>query len=362
MEILFLPRYGPRGASSRYRIWQYVPLFQRAGHHIEVRALLDDGYLAELYITGRRQWRWLISGYARRLLDSFQVGRFDAVVCEQEILPFLPNFIDLYFERLSSRFIVDYDDGAHAKYSHLPLFQQRIPRIMTAAETVVVGNTYLAKYARQFAHNVYVIPTVVNLSFYRDRTETPILDTVRVGWIGTPVTANLLKPLIPLMTRLQSDHPRLKFRFIGAEPSPSWDGLQAELLPWSEQTEAQSLLGCDIGIMPLPDTEFTRGKCGLKLIQYMASGLPVVASPVGVNSEIVEDGKNGYLAASLDEWFEKLDKLIRDPDLRIRFGREGRAKVQARYTLECGFAKWQEILEESPTLLDRCGKEEQCIV
>jgi glycosyltransferase involved in cell wall biosynthesis len=347
MRILFLPKYGPQGASSRYRIWQYAPLFERAGHEVEVQPLLDDGYLGELYKTGRRGWRWLATGYGRRMLNAFRVRRFDAVICEQEVCPFLPAFIELFFQRLSPRFFVDYDDAAYANYSRWPMFQRKIPQIMAVAETVVVGNNHLADYARQFARRVCVIPTVVDLPRYPDQSHVEASETIRVVWVGTPLTTGYLKPLIPVMERLQSDHPRLSFRFIGAAGGFLRNGLRAGIVAWSEQTETDLLSECDIGIMPLPDTEFTRGKCGLKLIQYMACGLPVVASPVGVNREIVEEGKNGYLASSGDEWFAKLDKLIRDPALRRVLGKAGRAKVVAGYTLEHGFFKWQEILNGS---------------
>jgi len=345
MRILLLPRYGPRGASSRYRLWQYVSLLKRAGHRVEVRPLLDDGYLEKLYSTGRRPQRWLISGYTRRLADVFRTAQFDAIICEQEVFPFLPASVERLFQRSRSRFLVDFDDSAHDKYSKSAILRNKIPRLMAAADAVIVGNNYLAEYARQFARQVYLIPSVVDLSGYGDRTSFPASRVVRVGWIGTPVTANLLKDLLPLMKRLQSQHPGLVFRFIGAGPDFDLRGLQAELPPWSEETEAGLLLECDIGIMPLPDNEFTRGKCGLKLIQYMATGLPVVASPVGVNCEIVDDGKNGYLAGSPEQWLDRLDMLVRDPELRLRFGRAGRAKVAAGYTLEYGFSKWQEILE-----------------
>ncbi len=346
MRILFLPRYGPQGASSRYRIWQYVPLFERAGHEVEVTPLLSDDYLEQLYRTGRRGWLWLAAGYARRLLGAFRVRHFDAVVCEQDVLPFLPVFVELFFQRLSPRFFVDFDDAAYTKYSRWPFLWRKIPRVMAAAEAVVVGNNHLADYARQFAQRVFVIPSVVDLLRYPQRKDTRSSETVRVVWIGTPLTASLLKPLIPVMARLQSEHPSLSFRLIGAGGSFSCNGLHAEIPDWSERTEADLLAQCDIGIMPLPDTEFARGKCGLKLIQYMACGLPVVASPVGVNREIVEENKNGLLATTENDWHEKLDKLIRDSDLRMSLGKAGREKVLAGYTLEYGFSKWQEILEE----------------
>src|SRR5260370_28845940 len=166
MRTLFLPKCGPKGGSSRYRIWQYVPLFERAGHEVEVQPLLDDGYLGELYKTGRRGWRWLATGYGRRLLNALRVRRFDAVICEQEVWPFLPAFIELFFQRLSPRFFVDYDDAAYANYSRWPIFQRKIPQIMAVSETVLVRNNHPAGYARQFARRVCVIPTVVDLPRY----------------------------------------------------------------------------------------------------------------------------------------------------------------------------------------------------
>lgn len=345
MRILFLPRYGPQGASSRYRIWQYVPLFERAGHEVEVQPLLDDSYVGELYETGRRGSWWLASGYGRRLLKAVEWGRFDAMICEQEMLPFLPAFVELRLKPGKVRFFVDYDDAAYARYARWPWLRGKIARVMAAAETVVVGNNHLRDYAQQFARRVRVIPTVVDLAGYPNYRKAGETESVRVGWIGTPITAENLQPLIPVMERLQNAHPKVAFRFIGAGNGFPRNGLRMEVPTWSRETESELLRGCDIGIMPLPDMEFTRGKCGLKLIQYMASGLSVVASPVGVNQEIVEENRNGFLATSPDEWFEKLDRLIRDPVLRLAFGKAGRVKVEAGFTLKHGFSQWQNILQ-----------------
>lgn len=345
MRILFLPRYGPQGASSRYRIWQYVPLFEGAGHDVEVRPLVDDGYLEQLYRTGRRGGRWLAAGYAARFLAALRVGRYDTVICEQEIFPFLPAAAEMFVTKLNSRFILDYDDAAHCKYDRWPLLRRKIARLMSAAETVVVGNSHLVGYARQFTSRVSVIPTVVDLARYPNRQEIATSGQTRIAWIGTPLTASFLQPLVPEFIRLQKKHPNVGFRFIGAGSFPC-NGLHAETPEWSLNTEAALLAQCDIGIMPLPDTEFTRGKCGLKLIQYMACGLPVVASPVGANCEIVEENRNGFLAANAREWFEKLDALIENPELRKRLGESGRARVAAQYTLEQGLSKWLEILEK----------------
>lgn len=345
MRILILPRYTPKGASSRYRFWQFVPGLQCAGHEVKIKPLLGDGYLAELYSMGHRGGRWLAAGYAARFLAALRVWQYDAVICEQEIFPFLPAAAEMLVTKLNSRFILDYDDAAHCKYDSWPPLRRKIARLMSAAETVVVGNNHLAGYARQFTPRVAVIPTVVDLARYPNRQETAASNTISIAWIGTPLTAGFLEPLIPEFTRLQKKHPNLGFRFIGAG-SFSSNGLRAETLEWSPNTEAVLLAQCDIGIMPLPDTEFTRGKCGLKLIQCMACGLPVVASPVGANREIVEENRNGFLAANAQEWFEKLDALVSNADLRKRLGESGRSKVAAQYTLERALSKWLAILEK----------------
>jgi glycosyltransferase involved in cell wall biosynthesis len=351
MRILILPRYTPRGASSRYRFWQFVPGLRSRGHEVEIKPLVGDGYLTELYTTGRRGGRVLAAGFAARFLATLRAGRYDAVLCEQEIFPFLPAVAEILVSKLNRRFILDYDDAAYCKYDRWPVLRRKIGRLMSAAETVVVGNNHLAGYARQFTRRVAVIPTVVDLGNYPNRQNEATCEQVRVVWIGTPLTASFLQPLLPQLTELQKKHAHLSFRFIGAGSVPC-NGLRAETPQWSLNTEAALLAQCDIGIMPLSDNEFTRGKCGLKLIQYMACGLPVVASPVGANCEIVEENHNGFLAATAREWFEKLDALIRNAALRKRLGEYGRAKVAASYTLEHGLSKWLGILEK-PTARTR---------
>lgn len=347
MRILFLPRYAPQGASSRYRIWQYVPSFERAGHTVEVHPLLDAGYLTQLYAEQTRGLRWLAKGYARRLIKMAIARRFDGIICEQEAFPYLPAFGESLFRKNGTPLFLDFDDAAHIKYEASPILRNKIPRLLASAETVVVGNNYLAQYARQFTRNVSVIPSVVDLSRYPSSHNKSIRENLVISWIGIPATAEFLKPLLPVFQKLQHKYPRLRFRFIGAGPEFPAKGLKAEFPAWSPQTETEFLAKSDIGIMPLPDTKFTRGKCGLKLIQYMAAHLPVVASPVGANCEIVADGESGFLANRDDEWFAKLSVLIENPELRRHFGAAGRKRVEQDYSLESGFAKWTDILNHA---------------
>src|SRR5208283_4737563 len=301
MRILMLPRYSRLGASSRYRFMQYVPMFKQAGAEVEVWPLLDDAYIRDLYSRKRRPISSVVAGYERRLRQMRSVRDFDAVICEQEAFPHLPDWFERVLRRRSRRLILDYDDAAYVRYQKNPFLKNKVARLMAWADCVVVGNAHLAAYAEQFARRVMQIPTVVDLSRYGKRS-APRGSTVRVAWIGTPITAMFLTPLIPIFETLGQKHPKLVFRFIGAGKGMAARSFSAELPEWSEELETDLLSECDIGIMPLPDTEFTRGKCGLKLIQYMASGLPVVASPIGANREIVTHGHNGFLASSPTEW------------------------------------------------------------
>jgi glycosyltransferase involved in cell wall biosynthesis len=345
MKILFLPRYSRQGASSRYRLWQYRPLFEREGHRVEVRPLLDSSYLTHLYKHGTRSARSLAFGYVRRLISAFDIGRFDAVICEQEAVPFLPVSVEKCFRRKGVRFFLDFDDAAHNKYADHPRLQSKISSLMSEADGVVVGNEHLRSYASQFTSRVSVIPTVVDISRYPTHPESAYRPNgeVQIGWIGTPATSGFLQALSRTLHALQTKFRNLRFRFVGAAPGMFTHGLNAENVVWSEKTEVEALAGCDIGIMPLPDTDFTRGKCGLKLIQYMACWLPTVASPVGANCEIIEDGKTGFLAATDQEWIDRLSVLIVNSRLRREFGDASRRRVERRYTLQSGFAKWKRV-------------------
>lgn len=342
-----LPKYGRMAASSRYRLMQYLPLFQHAGYQVEVLPLLDDQYTRALYSQGRRPMRTIIAGYAHRLRQIASVETFDAVICEQEAFPYLPEFFESLLRRRARRLLLDYDDAAYVRYEQIPLLRNKIARLIASADAVVVGNSHLAAWAQPLSRRISVIPTVVDIARYPGRRRLPDRNIVRVVWIGTSITAPVIEPLLPAFEKLQRKHPQVVFRFIGSGSRIRADGLRIEALPWSEESETELLAECDLGIMPLPDTKFTRGKCGLKIIQYMASGLPVIASPVGVNQEIVKHGQNGFLASSLTEWEQTLCRMVEDPELRLTMGQAARQRVESEYTLEHGFDGWMEVFAHS---------------
>jgi glycosyltransferase involved in cell wall biosynthesis len=287
----------------------------------------------------------IAGGYFRRVAHLHGLTKYDVVLCDQEFFPYFPVAAELLAASRCARLIVDYDDAAYFKYRHIPVLRNRIPELMASAEAVVVGNRHLRDFASQHNRNVHVIPTVVDLARYKVKQNYSAPQGVKLVWIGTPVTAGFLKQLAPVLVALKTKYRNLQLHLIGADQSLREVLPCAEVLPWTEASEARLLAECDIGIMPLPDTEFTRGKCGLKLIQCMAAGLPVVASPVGANRDIIGEGHDGFLADAPDEWFQALERLIVSETLRRELGRNGVVKARERYSLEQGFSAWMRIID-----------------
>ncbi|MDB6083156.1 MAG: glycosyltransferase [Gammaproteobacteria bacterium] len=198
-------------------------------------------------------------------------------------------------------------------------------------DVVAAGNDVLAGVARQAARNIAILPTSIDTSAYRATTASAD-DPPTIAWIGSPENLIYLEMIRPALARLASRHPALKLRVI-CSAFPDWPEINIERVPWSSQTEAASLAGAHIGVMPLTDDEWARGKCAFKLLQYMAASLPCVASPVGANTEAVIDNVNGLHARNDAEWERALERLIDSASLRARFGGGGHAHVEARYAM-----------------------------
>lgn len=337
MRLLMLTRYDRLGASSRLRSLQYLPVMERAGWRVDVVPLFSNRYVEALY-ERRGKVTQTAAGFLRRFIWLWRAGRYDLLWIEKELFPFAPASAERLLRRLGVPYVVDYDDALFHRYDRHPrravraLLGGKIDCVMRCAEMVVAGNDYLAERARSSgARRVEILPTVIDLERYTvpgPREGGP----VTIGWIGSPSTSRYLRTIAPA---LQGAVRGGKARFVALGASrDDLAGLDAELWRWSEETEVRSIQEFDIGIMPLPDEPWERGKCGYKLIQYMACGRPVIASPVGVNREIVEHGVNGYLAAGEAEWTEALGSLIDDAELRRRFGAEGRRKVEESYSLQ----------------------------
>lgn len=357
MKVLFLTRYGQQGASSRMRSLQYIPLLKKLNIDCTVSPLFDDIQLAERYRKNRYNLSSLTQTYWRRLLMLWQRKRYDLVWIEKEALPWFPAWVEKILLG-NVPYALDLDDAIFHKYDQSSsglvrhFLGKRIDRLMAGARLVVAGNAYLAQRAREAgAPWVEIVPTVIDIDRYDVKT-TPHekTDPLRIVWIGSPSTEICLDILHAPLAKLQEKHP-FTLRIISGSGG-SIANVNVERIAWSESTEMLSIQTCDVGIMPLRDTPWERGKCGYKLIQYMACGLPVVASPIGVNCDIVRNGENGYLAANEAEWIDSLSKLIINAQLRQQMGAVGRKLVEQEYCLQKVAPRLASLLQSATT--DRC--------
>ena len=350
MRLLMLPRYGPLGASSRVRMYQYVPALEAAGFSVQVSPLFDDSYVSALY-ERRRAWGTIAKGYLRRVSGLLGSHSQDVVWIEKELLPWVAERVE-GLARPRTAVAVDYDDAVFHRYDeHASGFVRRvlggkIDAVMRGADLVTAGNAYLADRATAAgAPWVERLPTVIDLQRYTVRTPSDGGGPVVIGWIGSPATAEYLKIVTPALQQLARTR-SIRCVAVGAREDQV-QGTPFEVVPWSEPSEAEQVAAFDIGVMPLPDESWERGKCGYKLIQYMACGVPVVASPVGVNTEIVTPGVNGELAGSSEQWLTALTGLVDHPTLRARQGNEGRRRVEEWYSLQAQAPRLVAMLREA---------------
>ena len=334
-----LSRYGRLGASSRMRFYQYLPWLEAAGISITAAPLFSDGYVQGLQQNTKNLFE-AMRAYAGRVQTLLSSRRFDLLWIEKEALPWLPAWFEKTLLSGAVPYVLDYDDAVFHYYDQhrnsvvRALLAGKHPALIQRAALVVAGNAYLTEFARAAgARRVELVPTVIDL----ERYPLAAINSLKidgppcVGWIGQRATAAFLAPYAPLFKRLSADR-RARFAAIGIDAQSL--GLPMESIVWSEKTEAASISSFDIGIMPLVDEPFERGKCGYKLIQYMACSLPLVASPVGVNRQIVEHGVNGFLAETPEQWEQALRTLLADAGLRQHMGRAGRLKVEQQYCIQ----------------------------
>ena len=339
MRILLLTRYERLGSSSRVRFYQYLPYLTARGVEIITAPFFRDEYVSNLYRGQRTSIKTVLGAYLGRLSVLRRSSAFDLLWVEKELLPWIPAWLEAALDTQKIPYAVDYDDAVFHRYDmhRAPLVRfllgHKIDRVMQHARLVIAGNEYLAERARRTgASRVEYLPSVVDVRQYSlpRSTDNPVF---RIGWIGSPVTAPYLDLVREAIGKLSQEAP-VKLTFIGAGNTLPFGQTPTEILPWSEAVELEMSQKFDVGIMPLVDGPFERGKCGYKLIQYMASGLPVLASPVGVNQQIVEPGVNGYLAESSAEWLKALRELRDKKEKRILMGQAGRRKAEQLYNLQ----------------------------
>jgi glycosyltransferase involved in cell wall biosynthesis len=320
---------------------QYIPLLKEQGIDVHVHALFPDAYLDSLYGDNAKAARYKVLWYGgKRMMQLLRDEEFDLLWIEGELFPYLPNWIESALLRTGKPYVVDYDDALFHRYDLSSnamvrhLLGRKIDQVMRGAFSVVVGNGYLAERAASAgAKHIEIIPTVVDDDRYdvthHDGGTQPV-----IGWIGSPNTERYVLDCRELLEQVCVDNDA-RLLLVGAHETVGecFEGMTPEVVEWSEDTEAEAIARMTIGIMPLRDSPWERGKCGYKIVQYMACGLPVVASSVGANVDIVRHGESGFLASNDMEWKDSLQRLIDDPPLRQHMGRVGRQYVESHYNI-----------------------------
>lgn len=361
-EILFASVH-PRGRvpSQRFRFEQYVDFLAAQGFNTRFSSVLHPDEYGLVYGPGRHGRKALIigRGVLRRIADLVRASSFDIVVVQREVTQLGTAVFEDAFTRLGVRLVYDFDDAvwlpnvSEANRGFASLKRPgKTSRIISLSDMVFAGNEYLGEYARQFNSQVKLVPTTIDTERYVERVAPIDRERVCIGWSGSITTIQHFRLMTPVLRRLrQRFGERVYFKVIGDRDYRS-DELDIQGVAWNPQTEIDDLSEFDIGIMPLPDDEWAKGKCGLKGLQYMALGTPTVMSPVGVNTSIIDDGRNGFLARSPDDWCERLGRLVESPGLREELGRAGRDTVVKSYSVNS--QKWRyleyldQVLQESP--------------
>lgn len=325
--------------SQRYRIEQWEPLLRERGVDITYEPFECPELNALLYQPGKmaRKMALVAQGFVRRFDVVKKARDFDLVYILREAALLGPPIFEQMVHKTGVPIVFDFDDAIFVSYrspsngylSYLK-FASKTKTICRIASHVMVGNPYLAEYARQVNDNVTVIPTTIDTQRYHVLPPRNSNGPLVIGWTGSHSTVQHLDTLRGALKKLAAKD-KFRLRVIG---TPVYDcpPIDVEAMRWRAKTEVDDLEPIDIGVMPLPEDKWSKGKCGAKALQFMGMGIPTVCSPVGVNTDIIQDDQNGFIASTEDEWVDKLSRLLRSPELRRRLGQAGRVTVEQKYS------------------------------
>lgn len=341
MKIAILTKYGDLAASTRQRFYQYQPYLEETGFEIIKVPFLNNNYLYDFFNKDQRNVGWVLQSYIKRFLWIVSRPDVDLIWLHCDLFPYMPGFFERLLSFTKKPIICDLDDAIfhnynlNSKWYVRKILSRKLYDTISLADITFCGNQYILKYAKKISSRIKIVPTVVDTNILTPNDINKSNDNlIKIGWIGSPTTSRqYLFPKIPILENLVTKEGG-QINVMGANKKEIYKYQSVKFFEWSEKCELSFLQSLDIGIMPLTSTPWARGKCGYKLIQYMSCGLPVIASPVGVNKEIVKHGINGFLAETDEDWQKYIKILINDSQLRKRMGEEGRKKVEDQYSLK----------------------------
>lgn len=353
--IYFLSPY-PFGSapSQRFRYEQYIDLFKKEGYEIVIASFLDDAGWQVLYQDGKyfAKMKTMLRCFFKRLVLLFQLKKADYIFIHRELAQFGPPIFEWILAKiLKKKFVYDFDDAiwlpnyseVNARFQKVKCYW-KVKHIIKWADVVTVGNAYLAEYALQFNANVRVIPTTIDtVNHHNQLIEYADKEVVNIGWTGTHTTMHYLNEVIPALEKLEKKY---AFTFtVISNMKADFELKSMRFVKWSKANEIKDLASFDIGIMPLKDDQWSKGKCGFKALQYMSLGMPCVISPVGVNASIVQDGVNGFLYSTEEDLTRVLANLIEDATLRRRIGTAARATIEGKFSVNANFKTYLALFQ-----------------
>lgn len=353
---MFIAAHRPdRSPSQRFRFEQYLDYLKQNGFDYDFSWLISEKDDKRFYAPGNLRTKVLIllKSWWKRKKDAWRASDYDIVFVQREAFMTGSTRFEKKFAKSGAKLVFDFDDAiwnldtsdANKKFEWLKN-PGKTAEIISMSHLVIAGNEYLASYARRHNKNVVIIPTTIDTNEYT-RVSTPVSDhqsPICVGWSGSLTTIKHFEFAVPFLREIKKKYgDSVSIKVIG-DSSYVNEELGIRGLAWKKEDEVKELSSFDIGIMPLPDDEWAKGKCGLKGLQYMALGIPTIMSPVGVNTEIIRDGENGMLATTTEEWVSKLDQLILSAELRRKIGTAALNTVKEKYSVDAWKAKYVQLL------------------
>ncbi len=355
MKILILANHRlNRSPGQRFRIEQYIDYLKENALEVDFSFFIrekDDKYL---YKKGNLIKKILFhyKATSHRRKDIRKIAAYDVVFIYREAYLLGNTKFEKKIRKKVKKIVFDFDDAiwlpnvsdANKNFSWLKDYA-KTEKLIALSDLVFAGNTYLQNYALNHSKNVVIVPTTIDTREYIPQTKQNKSDKICIGWSGSITTIQHFNYAVPFLEKLKEKYKdKIEILVIGDSSYQNKD-LGVESIDWKKNTELEDLSRIDIGIMPLPDDKWSRGKCGLKGLQYMALEIPTIMSPVGVNTEIIRDGENGFLADSEEEWMDKLSRLIESKELREKLGKSGRKTVVEHYSFDAWKEKYLEYFQ-----------------
>ncbi|MEA1954183.1 MAG: glycosyltransferase family 4 protein [Campylobacterota bacterium] len=361
MKILAFTKYSYEGPSSRYRFYNYRACFKKHDIEMEIKPFFSKRYfqvsdkIIKLFVV--------LFSYLKRFISVCQIlifkKKYDLLLLEYELFPYFPAWFEYLLKKRGIKYIVDYDDAIFHKYDMHDnkiiqgLLKNKIGKVVEYADTVIVCNGYLEAYAKKYNGDTFRLPTVVLLDRYKKEMEAFQKnkdDIFVIGWVGSRTTSVYILEILPAIEKFIVKYPHVRFDLVGFDRRllsyEDAEQYHINIIDWAEEKEIEHILNFDVGIMPLHDDPWSRGKCGFKLVQYMSCKKPVVASPVGMNCTLVQNDKNGFLVETVHEWYDAFEKLYLDENLREVMAKHNYYHIETEYNHTMNCQKYVNLLQE----------------